>query len=316
MTQNQLRFWELRWKQHYESIYVGEIQRSNRAKEAETERHNRKEEKIATQQLVIERQKLSLAWAELSERVRATMVKEAIDWENAKTNRYNAQIRAGELEVAAYKAETERTKVMNELQQKMIDQQTVLAELYLDAVESFDKADRDRWKTAVDLAKDAFKIKGEVNFDPDLVFGDNNFKITAEGDLGKWIYGIMSIGRDKPVEMYKDVFDTIKAVYPKSIELYGPQATERVKVDALGALDQHRLVDRGIEDEVQRKNPNASHSFKDAKTEVTKTVGSNPDSKGIEGPGFSNTGRDPNGGLKSSAVIGPKLSQPVGPGFN
>lgn len=59
MTLNQLKYWELRWKQYYDLLSLGETKRSNLAKEAETKRHNRAEERIATQQLVLERIKIS-----------------------------------------------------------------------------------------------------------------------------------------------------------------------------------------------------------------------------------------------------------------
>lgn len=59
MTLNQLKYWELRWKQYYDMLSLAETKRSNVARENETKRHNRAEERIATQELVIKRIQLS-----------------------------------------------------------------------------------------------------------------------------------------------------------------------------------------------------------------------------------------------------------------
>lgn len=86
MTANQLKYWELRWKQHYEKILAEvkikeqqETVRHNLAVEAETARHNRREERIDTQNMIINKQKLALGWAELDERKRAALVAEALN---------------------------------------------------------------------------------------------------------------------------------------------------------------------------------------------------------------------------------------------
>lgn len=83
MTANQLRYWELRWKQYYEYYYLQEQKRSNRAKERETERHNRASERIAKQELVMKRIQLSLdqarvtqEWAKISVNERAQLLAE------------------------------------------------------------------------------------------------------------------------------------------------------------------------------------------------------------------------------------------------
>lgn len=86
MTQNQLKYWELRWKQHYEKILAEvkvreqvETVRHNLAVESETARHNRREERIDTQNMIINKQKLELGWAELDEKKRAALVAEALN---------------------------------------------------------------------------------------------------------------------------------------------------------------------------------------------------------------------------------------------
>jgi len=85
MTANQLKYWELRWKQHYENILakvkvaeVQETQRHNIAVERETERHNRREERIDTQNMITNRLNAQLRWEELSEKKRAALVAEAL----------------------------------------------------------------------------------------------------------------------------------------------------------------------------------------------------------------------------------------------
>lgn len=85
MTANQLKYWELRWKQHYEHILakvkvaeVSETQRHNIATEAETRRHNMREERIDTQNMITNRLNAQIRWEELSERKRAAIVAEAL----------------------------------------------------------------------------------------------------------------------------------------------------------------------------------------------------------------------------------------------
>lgn len=89
MTQNQLKYWELRWKQYYEYYYLQETKRSNMARELETARHNRVQERISKQELVLRRielsqnqEKIVQQWKNLELTEQATMIKAALELRN------------------------------------------------------------------------------------------------------------------------------------------------------------------------------------------------------------------------------------------
>lgn len=84
MTQNQIAYWALIWKQHYENQQLKETHRHNQAQEKETNRHNLAEERIAKQQLVLRRielsqnqEKINQEWAKLSNTIRHDLIEEA-----------------------------------------------------------------------------------------------------------------------------------------------------------------------------------------------------------------------------------------------
>lgn len=124
MTTNQLRYWELRWKQHYEHWYLKELHRANVAKEAETHRSNKAEERIKQQELVLKRielgiqtQKVNVEWAKLQETQKANLVSWAVKAKEIELQQKqvynqerltNAQIKMIEKQMDEVKARTDQ----------------------------------------------------------------------------------------------------------------------------------------------------------------------------------------------------------------
>lgn len=77
MTQNQLRYWELRWRQHYENAQI-QIEREKVALEIakleETIRKNRKAERQEQQRIIQEGIKIQQAWQKLGFEMQAKIV--------------------------------------------------------------------------------------------------------------------------------------------------------------------------------------------------------------------------------------------------
>lgn len=95
MTANQLRFWELRWKQHYDTIFLKLKEQEIAQAWAELDekiRHNKKSEKQEQQRIIHERQRLELDWAKLTEQQRATVMSEL--FEDRKQQREEAWTKA------------------------------------------------------------------------------------------------------------------------------------------------------------------------------------------------------------------------------
>lgn len=120
MTQNQLKYWELRWRQWYEYQLLHQQERQLE----ETKRSNRAKERIEYEKITISREDMERKWAELDEKKRAAMVGEAI-------NKYKADIefadaksridkRLSEIQIAEADLAIAFTKARNEDERQYI----------------------------------------------------------------------------------------------------------------------------------------------------------------------------------------------------
>lgn len=107
MTQNQLKYWELRWKQHYDMLQhkvdLAKLE-IELAKLAETARHNKAQERIATQELVLSRVKISHEWEKMQFDMRAQIVRLGLEYngflqKNVELEQENERIRQKYIEL-------------------------------------------------------------------------------------------------------------------------------------------------------------------------------------------------------------------------
>lgn len=119
MTQNQLKYWELRWKQHYENIML-----QLKARELEIELAKLQETKRSN------RAKETIQWAELNEKIRAAGVSEALKKES------NI--------IDALKANTDLYYTLNQVQNMLAEQQVAAAE-FLVTLEQAKNEDARKW---------------------------------------------------------------------------------------------------------------------------------------------------------------------------
>lgn len=186
MTANQLKYWELRWKQHYENILAqvkvkeqAETERHNRAVEAETARHNRVEERIDTQNMIINRLNLEARWAELDERHRAALVAEALN-----EKQYKLAVQA-ELRQYQY--------TQAQIQNMLAQQKVAAADFALDVISAKNKINADYLQAEAALVKAgwgkgvAAQIVAEVKSSVSSAELNNIMKAFANNSDYSWI---------------------------------------------------------------------------------------------------------------------------------
>lgn len=122
MTTNQLRYWELRWKQWYEY----QLLQHKKAELAEQKRATRVKEKQEYARITIDREDLDRKWDELTEKKRAAIVGEAL---------------------RKYEADINLMNVSSMAEQRLQQMKTVAADLYLQYTKAEDEAQR-KWYEA------------------------------------------------------------------------------------------------------------------------------------------------------------------------
>lgn len=179
MTTNQLKYWELRWKQHYENILaqvkvaeVVETKRHNVAVETETARHNRREERIDTQNMIINRGNLEARWAELEEKVRAAIVAEGL-----KEKEYQLQVQK-----VLYDWEYKKAEISNMLQSRKL----AAADFAVRFVESFHKTSTEYMKAEAALLKAGWDkaLVGEVVTDVKSLMAKSEYDKVLQNAFG------------------------------------------------------------------------------------------------------------------------------------
>lgn len=122
MTTNQLKYWELRWKQWYEF----QLLKHKQAELAEQKRATRVKEKQEYERITIDRGDLDRKWAELDEKKRAAIVGEAL---------------------RKYEADIQFMNVASMAEQRLQQMKTVAADLYLQYTKAEDESQR-KWYEA------------------------------------------------------------------------------------------------------------------------------------------------------------------------
>jgi len=210
MTANQLKYWELRWKQHYEQILakvkiaeVEETKRHNLAVEAENERHNRRQERIDTQNMITNRGNLAARWAELDEKQRAAIVAEGL-----KRDEYNLAVQT-ELRQAKY-TQAQIDKMLSDMELAQMDLAISIVKHKHDVAANYIKAEaallKNGWTKAAagEVVADIKSLMSSTEFDTYLsklksnptfswigeTFGPAAIKeiatVTDSNDVGQW----------------------------------------------------------------------------------------------------------------------------------
>lgn len=197
MTKNQLEYWKLRWNQHYESIYLqiqekkaDEEERANKARELETIRHNKAQEKIATQQNILTKIKLDQDWAKISADIRSMYVHDVVS----------------------------TSKTLAEIDQYMSKVKTAEIETLLSIAEANDKASIDYAKAAVDAYDKAWKLKTSVG--ADKLGAKVQFEISAAATSVQELFNNSSRAGLASTK----IRENIVKIWPEYVELLGPQA--------------------------------------------------------------------------------------------
>lgn len=211
MTKNQLEYWKLRWNQHYESIYLqiqkkkaDEEERANKARELETIRHNKAQEKIATQQNILTKIKLDQDWAKISADIRSMYVHDVVS----------------------------TSKTLAEIDQYMSKVKTAEIETLLSIAEANDKASIDYAKAAVDAYDKAWNLKTSVG--ADKLGAKVQFEISAAATAVQELFNNSSRAGLASTK----IRENIVKIWPEYVELLGPQAEKYLTDKVSKTLEQ------------------------------------------------------------------------------
>lgn len=213
MTANQLKYWEIRWRQYYENqslketkrsnlVKEAETERSNRVKEAETRRHNLVEERIAKQELVIKRIQLSHTqeqinqkWADLDRQERALFI-------NTTLENYRLMQKDKEIDLKAKEVQLKADKLLS-------DVTLAIADLVTEYTQTEEKINIDRFDSYVNALGKGWTKAGVASFMRDL---DQD---------------------SKTPENLKSLLSNIAKKYDLDVEINGPNSATSKTVDAV-----------------------------------------------------------------------------------
>jgi hypothetical protein len=226
MTANQLKYWELRWKQFYEFHYLKEQHRANVAKETETERHNRATERVARQQLVLDRirlsneqEKINIEWQKLALSQRAQLVHEVVEQRKLDIEEKDYQLKVDQF-LANIKVAT--AELISDVQHNINQDRSA-------AITANAKAFGDGWLegSAAKAAAWLETLSGTKNYE--------NIVNTLVDDLNTSIPGLKvekpKFKTDAPDVQEGSVSSVIGTSKADKLatEIYGPDATQRSK---------------------------------------------------------------------------------------
>lgn len=242
MTQNQLKYWELRWRQHYDMLQhqvdLAKVE-VELAKLQETARHNKAQERIATQELVLTRVKLSQEWEKMQFDMKATIVRLGLEYNGFLQKNVELQQKNRALDQEDVRLNQKYIELGQEADKIMTNKFVQVTDAYTEILQGNYKNQTERMKALADSVGPLAKSVG-IGFVASTLGMFDSYLSNTQASEAFWSSlekTYPSVFKDLSQEVAETYAPKVKAMAKSYTELYGPQGLEQASKDISAYLN-------------------------------------------------------------------------------